>query len=121
MIMPDPKAAQELVSPPRTSGDAILLSISGDIDLHNSPELRTAIFQAMSGRPPKKFVLNLQRVSYMDSSAVAVLVELLQKMRPLGGRVFLVETQPRVRGLLEIARLNSIFILSATEEEALAK
>jgi anti-anti-sigma regulatory factor len=35
--------------------------------------------------------------------------------------VFLVETQPRVRGLLEIARLNSIFILSATEEEALAK
>jgi anti-anti-sigma factor len=57
----------------------------------------------------------------MDSSAIAVLVEALQKMRKTGGKVFLTNLQPRVKGLLEIARLDSIFGISATEEEALAK
>ena len=47
----------------------------------------------------------------MDSSAIAVLVEALQKIRKTGGRIFLTNLQPRVKGLLEIARLGSIFVI----------
>jgi len=49
----------------------------------------------------------------------AVLVEALQKLRPTGGRVMLVDLQPRVKGLLQIARLDSIFILADSEQQAL--
>ena len=47
----------------------------------------------------------------MDSSAIAVLVEAMQKLRKTGGRVYLTNLQPRVKGLLEIARLGSIFVI----------
>jgi anti-anti-sigma factor len=57
----------------------------------------------------------------MDSSAIAVLVEMLQKVRKGGGQIFLTNLQPRVKGLLEIARLDTIFVLAADENEALAK
>ena len=70
---------------------------------------------------PKKLILNLGQVPYMDSSAIAVLVEALQKMRKTGGKVFLTNLQPRVKGFLEIARLDSIFSVVPTEDEALAK
>ena len=64
-------------------------------------------------------MLNLAQVPYMDSSAIAVLVELLQKIRKNSGRVFLTNLQPRVKGLLEIARLGSIFGIVNDEADAL--
>ena len=105
----------------RKSGDAVIVSVQGEIDLHNSPELRTQLLGLLAQHNPGKLVINLSQVPYMDSSAVAVLIESLQKMRKTGGRVFLTDLQPRVRGLLEIARLETIFGLVNDEQEALAK
>jgi anti-anti-sigma factor len=81
--------------------------------------MRSAIFDLLSKTVVKRLILNLSKVPYMDSSAVAVLVEALQKLRPNGGRVLLVALQPRVKGLLQIARLDSIFVLADTEQQAL--
>ena len=81
-------------------------------------ELRAALFDLLAKASPKKLVLNLAQVPYMDSSAVAVLVELLQKLRKTGGTVCLTSLQPRVQGLLEIARLNKIFLIAKDDAEA---
>lgn len=103
----------------RHAGDAVVATLRGEIDLHNSPTVRTALLKFLDENKPKKLVLNLAGVPYMDSSAIAVLVEALQKMRKTGGKIYLTDLQPRVKGLLEIARLDSIFVVVASEEEAL--
>jgi anti-anti-sigma factor len=110
----------EWVSSARHEGEAVVASIKGEIDLHNSPNLRTQLLKFLEEQKPKKLVLNLGAVPYMDSSAIAVLVESLQKMRKIGGKIYLTNLQQRVRGLLEIARLDSIFILTDDEAAALA-
>jgi anti-sigma B factor antagonist len=117
--MSDQKWNTELVSAPRMTGDAAIAAVRGEIDLHNSPDMRSAIFDLLSKTVVKRLILNLSQVPYMDSSAIAVLVEALQKLRPTGGRVMLVDLQPRVKGLLQIARLDSIFILADSEQQAL--
>jgi anti-sigma B factor antagonist len=111
----------ELVPAARKEGDAVVAQIRGEIDLHNSPDLRRAILDVLLAAKPTRLVLNLQQVPYMDSSAIAVLVESLQKLRKTGGKLCLTNLQPRVKGLLEIARLDSIFVLAADEAEALKK
>jgi anti-sigma B factor antagonist len=111
----------ELVPSTRYQGDAALVTVRGEIDLHNSPELRTALLNMLNERQPKKLILNLGQVPYMDSSAIAVLVEALQKLRKTGGKIYLTQLQPRVKGLLEIARLDSIFAIVASDEDALKK
>jgi anti-sigma B factor antagonist len=68
---------------------------------------------------PKRLILNVAQVPYMDSSAIAVLVESVKKMREVGGKLYLTQVQPRVKGILEIARLNSIFVIAADDNEAL--
>ena len=117
----DLKTASELVPAARKEGDAVVASVRGEIDLHNSPGLRTEILDLMNKHAPKRLVLNLAQVPYMDSSAIAVLVEALQKMRKINGRIFLTNLQPRVKSLLDIARLGSIFTITKDEAEALAK
>ena len=94
-------------------------ALRGEIDLHNSPQVRVALLETLQREKPKRLILNLAGVPYMDSSAIAVLVELLQKVRKTGGRVFLTNLQPRVKGLLEIARLGSIFGIVNDEAEAM--
>ena len=118
--MADSHSNMDLVSTPRMEGDAVIICVRGDIDLHNSPELRSAILNMLTQKSVKRLILNLSQVPYMDSSAIAVLVEALQKLRPTGGRVMLVDLQPRVKGLMEIARLDTIFVLAASEQQALA-
>lgn len=108
-----------LVPTARMEGDSVVAQINGEIDLHNSPELRDALLNVLLKDKPKKLVLNLSQVPYMDSSAIAVLVESLRKLQRSGGKICLTNLQPRVKGLLEIARLNAIFTIAADEAEAL--
>jgi anti-sigma B factor antagonist len=112
------KSGTDLIPTARREGDALFASVSGEVDLHNSPDLRTALLDMLIHNPVRRLVLNLSGVPYMDSSAIAVLVELLQRLRKTGGRIVLVAPQPRVRGLLEIARLDTIFKLVDSETDA---
>jgi anti-sigma B factor antagonist len=117
--MNEVKTNSSLVPTARKEGDALVASVAGDIDLNNSPILRSTLFDLLARHAPKKLILNLAQVPYMDSSAIAVLVELMRRMK--GGKIVLAALQPRVKGLLEIARLDSIFAVTGTEQEALAR
>jgi len=121
--MAELKTDNDLIPAARTEGDAVLVTLRGEIDLHNSPAIRATLFGYLDAHKPKKLILNLAQVPYMDSSAIAVLVEALQKLRKADpkNRLFLTDLQPRVKGLLEIARLGTIFVITADEAEALAK
>ena len=118
--MSELKAVSKLIPSVKRSGDAIVAVIAGEIDLHNSPDLRGDLLRFVEEQKPPKLVLNLAQVPYMDSSAIAVLVEILQKMRKTGGKVWLTNLQPRVQGLIEIARLGTIFAIARDESEALS-
>ncbi len=105
----------------RSRGNVVLASVKGEVDLHNSPEMRQALLEVLLKNMPHKLILNLQQVPYMDSSAVAVLVEGMRLLHKSGGKIYLTHLQPRVRGLLEIARLDSIFGLVDDEADALSR
>lgn len=97
--------------------DGIVVEVSGDVDLSRSPRLRTALATASAGKP-QRLVVDLAKVSYMDSSGVATLIEGLQAARRNSTKFFLAALQPRVRSILEIARLDTVFKIAATVEEA---
>jgi len=119
--MADIATGTELVPTARQENDSVIAAIRGEIDLHNSPELRGVLIGPLIQQQPKRLILNLSQVPYMDRSAIAVMVETLQKLRKFGGKLYLTNLQPRVKGLLEIARLDSIFVITADEAEALTK
>lgn len=119
--MADIKTNSELVPSARVEGDIVFMSVRGEVDLHNSPDLRVVLLEILRDHKPKKLIVNLGMCPYMDSSAIAVFVETLQKVRKLGGKIYLTNLQPRVKGLLEIARLDTIFVLTKDDDEALKK
>jgi anti-sigma B factor antagonist len=119
--MQDLFTASIVISSAQKDGDALILTLRGEIDLHNSPELRTDLLGLLGAQRPGRLILDLAQVPYMDSSALAVYVEALKQMRQRGGKIFLCGLQPRVKGLLEIARLTTVFVICGDVSEALGK
>jgi anti-anti-sigma factor len=99
-------------------GDATVIAPAGDIDLGRSPTLRTYLKEAQRAKP-KRLIVDLAQVEYMDSSGVATLVEALQISRKHDTSMVLCNIQDKVRSIFEIARLDSVFQIVPDVKSAL--
>jgi len=103
----------------RWQGKTVIVDVVGDIDLSRAPAFQMALLTLVDSEPGH-IVVNLREVAYMDSSGVASLVKLLSRIRKFDVRLSLVEAGTRVRSIFEITRLDQVFEMYPTEEEALA-
>jgi anti-sigma B factor antagonist len=104
----------------RTVGEISILDISGRITLGDGTViLRDAVTQLIEDGS-KKVLLNLQEVGYMDSSGIGELVRTTNSLRRQGGQLKLVNPSKRVRELLALTRLASIFDTEPDEATAIA-
>ncbi len=99
--------------------DGVVIRPEGEIDLSRSPELRARLRDELT-RAPRRLVIDLGGVPYMDSSGVATLVEALQRARSAGCKLVLADLQPKVRSIFAISRLDTVFTIAATTAEAAA-
>ena len=96
-----------------------VFSPEGPIDLHVSPEMRAAL-RTMIDKKPKRLVVDLSRVPYVDSSGLAVLIGAMQSLELDGGLFMLAGAQETVRTILESARLDQYFLMFPNVDAALA-
>lgn len=85
-----------------------LLVLEGEIDLHESPNVREALRALIDKKLPRVYV-DMAEVSYIDSSGLAVLIEAMQKVHGYGGRLGLFGIRDNVRTVFELARLDQVF------------
>ncbi len=101
----------------REEGGWTVLAVSGEIDIATAPSLREKL-HALLADDRRNLVVDLDDVGFLDSTALGVLVGVLKRARTEGGELRIVTTQPRVRKVFEITRLDSAFDLCSTVEYA---
>ena len=85
-----------------------ILPLEGEIDLHVSPQISASLAALVAKKPAQLFV-DLSKVSYIDSSGLAILIEAMQNVAGYGGKFALCGLQESVRPIFEIARLDQVF------------
>ncbi len=93
-----------------------VFQVSGEINISTSPELRKQFEKQL----PKKVLVNLENVGYIDSSGLATLVEILKKTRSQGGSLGLSGMSNKVRSLFEITKLDKLFTIYANQQDAVS-
>ena len=101
----------------RDKGNATIVSISGDVDLYSSPQVRRIIIGLTEKKKPL-IIVDLNQVEYMDSSGIATLVEGLQQVGKYSGEIRLFGLASAVREVFELSRLDKVFQIYVSEEEA---
>jgi anti-sigma B factor antagonist len=97
---------------------AIVVALSGDVDLESSPRARTLLLDCVGRK--QAVLVDMSMIAYIDSSGVASLVEAFQSARKAGTRFALVSVSDAALRVLQLARLDKIFAIHKTLEDALA-
>jgi len=97
-----------------------VVGLGGEIDLYHSPTLKQK-FTEVAKKKPACVILNFTLVKYIDSSGLATIIDLYQQMKVYGGKLALAGLSVQVRSVFEVARLNQVFTIYDSEEQAVEK
>ena len=96
-----------------------VLPLAGEIDLHVSPTIRT-LLNRMIAKKPKRLVVDLSRVSYIDSAGLGALIEAMQEVEAYGGKFAFAGLQETVHSIFKMLRLDQLFSIFPDVDAALA-
>ncbi len=102
----------------REENGKCVVELGGEIDLDRAPEVRGLLLDCVARG--HDVLVDLSRVSYIDSSGIASLVEALQSAGKSGTALGLVAISPTALRVFELARLDKVFTIYPDLDAALA-
>ena len=99
----------------KENGDELVIRLSGEIDHHSAVAVRSEIDGRIADLRPRRAVLELSGIDFMDSSGLGLIMGRYQKMRAVGGELVLREPNERVLKIFRLAGLEKIVKIEAKE------
>ena len=100
-------------------GDGIgLIVLGGEVDISSAPRFKEE-FEELIGAGHADIVIDLKGVTFIDSSALGVLVGAVRRLHPLGGRLVVVAEGHAVMRPVTLTGLDQVFTVVSTRDEAL--
>jgi len=93
--------------------------VDGQLVITNRAELKDLV-QERLGAGDRRFVIDFTQTPYIDSSGLGALVTIAKRIREEGGDVRLAGLNDDLRQLFELTKLDTLFSISATPDQALA-
>jgi anti-sigma B factor antagonist len=96
-----------------------VIELGGEVDLYTAPEFKERMVGVVDAGK-KRLVVDLSEATFIDSTTLGVLVGGVKRLRPGGGALALVCTDPNIRKIFEITGLDRVFSIHETRDEAVA-
>jgi anti-sigma B factor antagonist len=95
-----------------------VLAVAGEIDVATAPSLRARLVELV-GQGKVKLIVDLEKVDFLDSTGLGVLISVVKRVRSEAGDLALVCTREQILTVLEITGLTTVFAIHKTLSEAL--
>ena len=99
--------------------DRHVVAVRGEIDLFTAPELKQKLTDAIEGGK-SRIVVDLTETTFLDSTALGVLIGAVKRLRSREGALVIVNTDQNIAKTFEITGLDQIFTILTTREEGIA-
>ena len=96
-----------------------VVDVGGEIDIYTAPRLRD-LFIDLASKNSYQLIVNLEKVEFLDSTGLGVLVGGLKRVRAHDGSLDLVCTQERILKIFRITGLTKVFGIHQTVDQAIA-
>ena len=97
---------------------AMIMAVSGDIDMYSSPLLREELL-ALVNKKVSPVLIDFKEVSYIDSSGIATFVEGLKGVMAFGGKLKLISLPSGIAEIFNFSRLDKVFEIYGSVDEAI--
>jgi len=103
----------------RTEGEVTLIDLNGKITIGEGDVILREAIEKVLKTGTTKILLNLSKISYMDSAGIGELVACYKRSREKGGELKLLNPSGKVADLLQLTKLEEIFETFRDEATAL--
>jgi len=97
-----------------------IIEVGGEIDVYTAPRLRDKITELV-GEGSYNLVIDMQKVDFLDSTGLGVLVGGMKKVRAHDGSMQLICNQERLLKIFRITGLAKVFAIHDSQADALAE
>lgn len=97
-------------------GEILTAKLTGELDHHVAAEIRSDIDERLYTLRPKKLVLELSGVDFMDSSGLGLILGRYAKAAEIGCQLTVRNPTPRIKRLLEISGMSGTIPMELNEE-----
>ena len=97
----------------------LVVRLDGELDVCGANEFRASVDDALDVTGAKHILLNMQGVSFIDSSGLGVILGRYKRIAQNGGKLLVVHIEPQVKRIFELSGLMKILTIYQTEEQAL--
>lgn len=101
-----------------TQGGSEVVDVEGEIDVYTAPRLRELLIELVN-KGHFRLIVNMEKVEFLDSTGLGVLVGGLKRVRAHDGSLDLVCTQERILKIFRITGLTKVFGIHDTVDEAI--
>ena len=98
----------------------MVISVSGEVDMHSSPLLREKLLGIIKNKPPR-LIVNFKGVSYIDSSGIATFVEGLKHVKAYQGRLQFSELPQSILDIFSFSKLDKVFEICGNLDDAVSR
>jgi anti-sigma B factor antagonist len=102
----------------RQVDDKTIVAVGGEIDVYTAPKLRDKITELV-GEGFYNLIIDMEKVDFLDSTGLGVLVGGLKKVRAHEGSMELICHQDRLLKIFRITGLAKVFTIHESEANAL--
>lgn len=95
-----------------------IVAVRGEIDLFTAPEFKQVLAEAIE-QGKTRIVVDLSETSFLDSTALGVLLGAVKRLRTAGGALVIINVDRNIAKTFEITGLDQIFTLTPGRDEAL--
>ena len=103
----------------RADNGVAVVALAGEVDLYTAPRFKDVLFQAID-EGGALVVVDLTGVSFIDSTALGLLVSGGRRLEQTAGALAIGCPDARIRRILEITGLDTVFGIYSSRGEALA-
>ncbi|MBO5938011.1 MAG: STAS domain-containing protein [Clostridia bacterium] len=96
---------------------ALVLTLYGEIDHHSAVQIRTEIDTLLLEEQPRKVVLDLSHIEFMDSSGLGLIMGRYSLMQKLGGELMLRKPHERLVKIFTLAGLQRMVKIEDAEDD----
>lgn len=99
-------------------GGVLVASLQGDLDDHSADAVRKALDRELDTMTPPRLVLDLEGVTFMDSSGLGVILGRYRKVSERGGQMRIASVPAQLHKLFAISGLHKVMPIHAKQGEA---
>lgn len=99
-----------------SSGNLMIVYLTGELDHHSAADIRDKIDTAISCKQPTHLILDFKNVSFMDSSGIGLVMGRFRLMQNHHGSVEIRNVTTQTKKIMELAGLGRIAIINERKE-----